>query len=361
MKVLIISTVGLIYDGITSVILSYLQAMDLSGLKIYLIGTIEVKPQIREKLSDLDCTIIDLPSRREHPILYFFKLIRVISKEKIKIMHVHGNSGTMAIEMLAGCLAGCKKRIAHSHNTRCNQVNADKILRPLFHLLYTDAVACGTDAGKWLFGNRIFRILKNGRDINKYKFNSQIREKVRREYNLENCVAIGHVGGFVEQKNHEFLIDVYRAIIKKCPRAMFFLVGDGELRQEMQNKVNSLGLNDKIIFTGNTDRVHELLQAMDGMILPSHFEGLPLVVIEWQIAGLPCVLSSNITQECKILDNVFYLSLEENCDFWAENTLRVIRDNNNREEESEDVICKVREAGFDVIENAKILKEMYLS
>ena len=139
-KVLIISTVGLRYDGITSVITSYLEAMDDSDLCIALIGTIKVEPNVRAKIEALGYKIIELPNRRTNTIKYFFALRNYVYQNKIDIVHVHGNSATMAIDLLAAKLGGCRKMIAHSHNTRCDQERADKLLRPLFYNLYTEAL-----------------------------------------------------------------------------------------------------------------------------------------------------------------------------------------------------------------------------
>jgi len=327
-KVLVVSTVGLIYDGITSVIISYLEAMDLSGLDIRLVGTIKVEPKIREKVESLGCTIVDLPNRRNETLKYFNKLRKYIRKEKIEVVHAHGNSATLAVDLLAAKLGGCKKRIAHSHNTKCDQVKADILLRPLFYHLYTDALACGQEAGEWLFGNRSFTVLRNGRDVEKYRFNPSARQRMRNQYSLKDELLIGHVGGFVEQKNHVFLIKVFREVLKKKPDAKLVLVGDGILRNSIENSVSDI--SDSVLFIGNTDHVEDYLNMMDVMVLPSLFEGLPLVMIEWQINGLPCVVSNAITKECILTEQVKVESLQKEPYLWALTILSSI-DINSRE------------------------------
>lgn len=197
-KVLIISTVGLIYDGITSVILECLKSMNRTGIEFYVVATVDCKPGIVKQLNELGCVIVDFPDRRKQPALYFFELIKFIRKEEISVIHAHGNSATLAVEMIAGWLGGAKKRIAHSHNTRCEQVKADKILRPFFNLSYTDALACGEEAGRWLFGSKKFVVLNNGRDIDKFSFKDEKRQSVRAQLGLTKEKAFGHVGGFVE-------------------------------------------------------------------------------------------------------------------------------------------------------------------
>lgn len=355
-KVIVISTVGLIYDGITSVIRSYLKAMDLSGLEIHVVATGKAEPDICDELEKLGCIIVPLPPRREETKKYFFALKKYIKKNKIKVMHAHGNSGTLAIEMLAGKLGGCKKRIAHSHNTRCDQVKADKLLRPIFNMFYTDALACGVDAGKWLYKNRQFRVLRNGRDLDAYSFDKDVREAMRAEYKLGDRLAIGHVGGFFEQKNHAFLIEIFREVLRLEPSAELFLVGDGPLRAEIEEKCRDI--SDSVVFVKTTNRVSDYLQMMDGMLLPSLFEGLPLVAVEWQINGLPCLFADTITRDCAFAENIEFLSLDDSPAVWAEKLIRIINEN-EREALAAAAPQNARDAGFDIKESADELKELY--
>lgn len=356
-KIVITSTVGLIYDGITNVIVSYLEAMDLQDLDIYIVATIKAEPTIIEKLEKLGCHIVHLPSRREDTLKYFLRLISFIKKNKIEVIHAHGNSATLAIEMVAGWIGGCKKRIAHSHNTRCNQVKADKLLRPVFNCCYTDALACGVNAGKWLFKNRKFTVLQNGRNVEKYVYNEQIRNKLRTQYNIHKELVIGHVGGFFEQKNHKFLLIILHEILKIEPQAHFFLIGDGPLKKKIEYQARDL--NEHITFTGTTDRVTDYLQMMDGMLLPSLFEGLPLVAIEWQINGLPCILSDTITKDCVFMDNVRFKSLNDSAKEWAQNIIQMIRDN-DRINSSINAQKKIVQVGFDIKQGAKQLRSIYI-
>lgn len=357
-KVIVISTVGIIYDGITSVITSYLEAMNRENIEFYVVSTIKSEVKIEKKLKKIGCHIVYLPSRRNHPIRYFWGLLNFIRENKIEVMHAHGNSATLSIELVAGFLGGCKKRIAHSHNTRCDQIKIDKLLRPIFNIFYTDALACGEEAGKWLFRDRNFIVLKNGRDVEKYLFSETTRNRIRERFNLSDKLIIGHVGGFFEQKNHRFLIEIFRKILKMRPDARLFLIGDGPLKEEIQSSVEDI--KEYVIFTGTVDCVGDYLQAMDGMILPSLFEGLPLVVIEWQINGLPSLLSDRITSSCKITDMVEFQSLEVDCNLWAEKVLNMI-DRSNRKKDSVVATRLVKEKGFDIKDNADILRRIYLS
>lgn len=353
-KVLIISTVGLIYDGITSVIQSYLKAMDLSGLKIYVSGTIQVEAKIKKQIEGLGCVVIDLPNRRKETLAYVLALTDFIKKNRIDVVHAHGNSGTLAIEMCAAWIGGCKKRIVHSHNTKCDQIRADRILRPLMNLLYTDALACGNDAGKWLFKDRAFYVLKNGRDIGEFSFDQTKRDTIRKQHGIGNEIVIGHVGGFFEQKNHSFLVKIYRAIKEIDPNVKFFMIGDGPLRKEIEEESSDLN----VIFTGAIDCVSDYLNAMDVMVLPSLFEGVPLVVLEWQINGLPSILADTISRECAVTNSVKFMSLNTHPKEWAEKILENRK--NDRLPNAQTAIQKITSTGFDIKDSAKFLRQLYM-
>ena len=357
-KIIVVSTVGLIYDGITNIMMSYIKSMNKNGIDFYVVSTIYAEPGIIEELKINGCQIVILPSRKENTLDYFFELTKFIHKNKIDIIHAHGNSATLAIEMAAGWLGGCKKRIAHSHNVKCDQIKVDKLLRPLFYLLYTDAVACGKEAGRWLFEERHFTVLKNGRCINDFLYDEKIRKLMRKQLQIEDKIVIGHIGGFFEQKNHKFLIDIFRRIIEIEPNARLLLLGAGPLKSSIENI--SSDLYDKVFFLGTTNHVSDYLQAMDGMILPSLFEGLPLVAIEWQINGLPCLFSNTITKDCGLMPNVEFVSLDESPKTWALKILDLIR-KNSREKYSRMAVSIVEEAGFDIKKNAEQLRKMYIS
>lgn len=353
-KVLIVSTVGLIYDGITSVIIAYLDAMNRSGLKIYVAGTIEVKDAFRKRINDLGCTVVDFPNRKTKTGSYAIALAKFIRDNRIEVIHAHGNSGTLAIEMTAAWLGGCKKRIAHSHNTRCSQIITDGLLRPLFYLLYTDGLACGNEAGKWLFGNRKYEILPNGRDVEKYRFNSSIRDKFRRKLGIKDEIVIGHVGGFFEQKNHRFLVEIYREIKMLRPNTKLFMFGDGPIKKYIEQ----LCKNIDVIFAGTIDNISDILNAMDGMLLPSLFEGTPLVSIEWQINGLPCILADTVTKDCKLTDSVLFMSLKCSAGEWAENLITMI-ESHDRMSCAESAYETISNSSFNIKSNSEKLRKLY--
>lgn len=363
-KVLIVDTVGLGCDGITNIITSYVELIDKHTFEIYIIGAEKSDSNIIYKLKKNECHVVEFPSRKNNTFLYFIKLVKYIKNNKIDIIHVHGNSATMAIDLLAAFMGGVKKRIAHSHNTQCTQKRVNKILHPLFDVLYTDAVACGDEAGKWLFNNNKFTVLKNGRNIEQYRFKENERKEIRNNLGLsDNLFAIGHVGGFVEQKNQEFIVEIIREIVKYRSDIRMFFAGDGEMKHLVQAKIEEYKLEKYVTFVGNIDWMSGFLSAMDCMVLPSKFEGVPLVAIEWQIAGIKSILSTEISDECALTESVFFLKLDDGPSEWAKLIVNILenRINENRKDISEHNMVKIRKNGFDIMESIKGLEKIYLS
>nr|WP_279289747.1 glycosyltransferase [Anaerocolumna cellulosilytica] len=193
----------------------------------------------------------------------------------------------------------------------------------------------------------------------KYRFHPYKREEVRKMLGLDKTtLAIGHIGNFNEQKNHEFLIHVFYEVYKERKDAKLFLAGFGPKEEFIKMLVHTLGLKDRVVFLGVIDNVHEILQAMDVMLLPSLYEGLPLVVVEWQIAALPCIISEVVSRECVYTDLVRLLPL--NCTYtrWAKNILEI--DTKKRQLYADSVVSLTREHEYDIACEAERLAEFYL-
>ena len=358
MKVLCINSNGLNNDGITNSIINYYSHMDISDILIDMLKTKEADKNAEKKINDIGLRIVKTDFRKK-VITYIFKTARMIKREKYDVVHVHGSSAILSIDLLAAWLGGCKVRIAHSRNTTCDHKIADKLLRPLFYLLCTDRLACGEDAGKWLFGKRKFTVMRNGKDIDQFKFSKEKRDTLRQQYELEGKIAFGHVGNFNYQKNHEFLIKLFAECKKNYPNSKLFLIGGGKEYLESAKLLTSeLGLKNDIVFMGSINNVSEVLNAMDIMLFPSRFEGLPNVVLEWQIAGLPSLISDKITDECRVTDDVVFLPIDQGFEPWinAINQTTVLDDRTSISEINSN---KMKKAGFDITENAACLKRLY--
>ena len=359
MKILQIPTGGLFSDGILSCIVEYMTAMDKSGMDIQVLATNNPENSVVEKVENSGCRVVSIPYRKKNIVKYFFVLYRYISKEKIDIVHVHGSSAIMSVELVAARLAGCKVRIAHSHNTTCENPKADKILRPIFNRNYTVAFACGQEAGRWMFGKRKFTVIPNGRNLKKHEYSPAKRSEYRNRLGIPlDVLVVGHVGRFNRQKNHEYLVRIFREVYKKNRNSYLVLVGTGEKVEAIKTLVKKLELGKNVIFTGMIENISDYLSAFDVMLLPSLYEGLPLVVIEWQIAGLPCIVSDTVTKECAITSLVKFESIKKEPEAWANDIRNLALQDRN---DSKEVIFKeIKAAGYDIERGAVWLKQMYL-
>lgn len=219
----------------------------------------------------------------------------------------------------------------------------------------TELFACGHEAGKWMFGSIEFTVLNNAIDAERYAYDEKKRKEIRAELSIpENALVIGHVGRFAPPKNHTFIVDLFDRITKMRNDSVLLLVGDGDLKAGIEEKVKILGLSDKVVFTGLRSDVDRLLQAMDVFLFPSVYEGLPLSIIEAQAAGLPCLISDKVPDECRITDCVQQLSLDDPIEIWIQAVL------NAGGTERKETLTLIRNAGYDIKTNAVKLQDYYL-
>lgn len=355
-KVLVIESTVFGYDGITNVITNYYTYQDHSKVHMDLVTINEISDGFDSVLKQHHSQNYVLPYRNSNPVKYVFELTRIIKHGKYQIVHVHGCSATMAVEMLAAKLAGVKVRISHSHNTKCDHIKTDKILRPFFSKWCNVGFACGKEAGEWMFPGKEFSVITNGIDLEKFQFNSVIRKDMRSSNNLDGKFVIGHVGRFSKQKNHEKLIDIFSEISKNNTNAKLVLIGDGELRENIQERVKNEKLD--VLFVGLSDEVEKWLQAIDVIVFPSLFEGLPLGLVEAQAAGLPCVLSNTISPDTAITDLVKFVKLEAPAREWAD-VVNLLQNKFDRYERIEFVKKQIRKAHFDIKVNCVDLERRY--
>ena len=280
----------------------------------------------------------------------------------IRIVHAHNEAmGYYALKSAED--AGIPVRIAHAHNTRIIRDYKYPLKMVCKHLLpgaATDLWSCGTDAGIYYFGEKRWKesgfILHNAIDVGRFAFSREERERKRRENGLEGCLVIGHVGRFNVQKNHARLLSIFAQAAKAAPEARLVLIGTGELEAQTEEKARELGIRDKVLFAGQMADVSGWYRAMDCFVLPSLFEGLPVVGIEAQAAGLPCVFSDRVTQEALLCPNARRLSLGADDGEWATQILAAGRGQADRSLGAE----AVRRAGYDIGAEARRLQQIYL-
>jgi glycosyltransferase involved in cell wall biosynthesis len=306
------------------------------------------------------------------PARYAYNLARLLHTHgpyDIIHSHLHQLNGIVA---LVGALRGVKVRIAHSHfaisgkqsETSVIANERNRISRLLVRSFATGALACSGSAGSALFGpdwkqgvNR--RVLFCGIDLAPFRAKSN-REDVRAELGIpRHSVVVGHAGRFVPQKNHAFFIDVAMQYAHLEPRSHFLLLGDGPLLADMKNRASASPFANRFHFAGPRDDVPALMLAMDCFLFPSHFEGLPLVLIEAQAAGLPCVSSDVIAPEtdvCRFL--IRRMSLNQSSERWAETISAAIAA--STPEQKQIALRTVESSPFNISSAWHELKKYYL-
>lgn len=309
--------------------------------------------------------VIIIPSYK-NPIEYVHVLTKIFREHKYDI--VHSNMNTLSCFTLkAAKRGGIKIRIAHSHSTSNSKEFirnlAKNILKPFSKQYATHYFACSEKAGRYLFGNKLFdegkvTVINNGIDLEKFKFDSLCSESIRSELGIGlDTKIIGHVGRFVRQKNHAYLLEVFKEILKRRDNVKLLLLGDGPLFQEIRNKAVEMGIESEVIFAGSKEDIYRYYSAMDLFLFPSLYEGLSLTSVEAQANGLYCMVSSNITRELKATDNIEFLDIKENPSVWAEKAIRHFDCENNIDRMSANIVMK--KSKFDIKVQAIRLLGLY--
>lgn len=358
-KVLIVITTGFAsYGGLTTVMMNYFCNMDRSDLQVDFASTNEVDEDSLTELHALGARYFNLGDRKKNLPGYMINLYKLIRREKYDVLHVNGNSATMAFDLLPGRVCGVPVRIAHGHTTRSSYPRAHKLLSPLFKKMYTHGVVTSKAAGEWLYGQR-YTVLNNAIDVSHYTFSQEIRNRVRKELGLEGKYVIGNVGKLNPPKNHTFLLDIFSQIRSQRSDAALVIAGGGETEEELRRKCRDLGVEDSVIFLGMLDDTRDVLQAFDVFVFTSKFEGLGMALIEAQAAGLECICSDVVPIETKVSDHIRYISLEESAEKWAEATLAIAR--YDRTSHAAAAAQSIRKYGYDIHYEAEKLEEIYKS
>lgn len=356
MKLLVVSANPMGPDGITNVICNLLRAMDKAGMRMDLAAINEPGQTVRGLVEGAGGSVFVLERSIKKPLRYINALRALIRRGGYDLVHAHGSSATLALEMTAAALAGCPVRIAHSHNTTCRYKAVHYLLTPLLRALCTHPLACGTEAGRWLHGKKEFTVVRNGIDTARFAFRQEARAQRREELGIAPGERLlGHVGYFVEAKNQGFLLDMMACMPEKY---RLLLVGQGRLRDAAQQKARDLGVADRVIFLGVTDRVEDYLCACDGIVMPSLYEGLPLTLMEQQASGLKCLVSDRITAEADKTGLLTFLPLERGALGWAR-AVQAQELTYDRDAVSREAMGRLRNCGYDIYAGAAELRAYY--
>lgn len=348
---------GLGNGGVENVLYNYFSRMNKDD-EYQLIIVTQDKPrkEVKDKFENIGFKIYELPEKKKNMLKYIKRMREILRKEKPDIIHCHMTMGNFLPNAIA-FFSGIKIRISHSHFAYAETNIKTFIYRKIGKIFSNRYMACTKDAAQYLFGKNIKKvfILKNAIDIEKFQFNKDIRNEVRKSLNLTDKYVIGNVGRFTEQKNHEFLIDVFYEIQKTKENALLLLIGEGELKDKIQDKIKILKIEDKVIILENSQNVNELMMAMDVFLFPTLFEGLGIVLIEAQATGLRCISSDRVPkEEVRIANNIEFLSLSDDKKIWSS---RVLEDNNKQRDSIEK--DKFEKRGYSIENEINKLKEYY--
>ncbi len=317
-----------------------------------------------EEINGLGGHIYRLPAYRVYNQNKYIAACRRFFKEHHDFAAVHGHmTSTASIYLPIAKRAGIPVTIAHARSAGVDgglKGMATKLLRRNLSKKTDIMLSCSTPAAEAVFGKSETRegrvmILPNAIDTDLFAYQTEQRQQIREKYHLDGQFVIGHVGRFHFAKNHAYLLDTFCEIVKKEPDSKLLLLGDGPLREEMEQRAEALEISDKVLFLGNQSPVAPYYQAMDAFVFPSRFEGMPGTVVEAQAAGLPCFVSDTVTKEVKACDLVSFLPINIEPEKWAEEVLAV--QNKERNSGSE----QMKKAGFDVKEEVKKYENFYLT
>lgn len=356
-------------SGITQYILNNWEFIDKTRYQFHM-ATFGEKLDFQPRLEAEGCKFFYIKNRAENNLNQFRSEIMEIFSMGYDAVHLHTSYWkTFELEMLAK-KAGIPRIIIHSHNTAVFDDNGReekerqhyKLAEMLTADMGTDFWACSQKAAEWLYTDKIpeekIVIMRNGVDAEKFAYSSAVREEYRSRLNWEDKYVIGHVGRFSYQKNHEFLINVFREIEKINKNARLLLIGKGPLEAEIRLMVQRYDLSEKVRFAGACEDVDGWLQAMDLFCLPSRFEGFPIVAVEAQAAGVPLILGEDVTREVNLCGKAAYVPLQtEN---WVkEIQLEMSRDLRKRLCQREDRKALIKRHGYDIRDTVKELERLY--
>ncbi|WP_317395478.1 glycosyltransferase family 1 protein [Faecalicoccus pleomorphus] len=344
--------------GLETLIMSWYRNIDRSKVQFDFLVHYQGKFFYDDEIERLGGKIYHLSVRDDNNFIKYLHDLDSFFKEHMEYKIVHGHMESLGqFYFRAAKKYGVPVRIAHSHNSATEPTLKGKvkgILAKRFPMYATHCFACSELAGRFMFGDRDFTVIKNAIDLSRFQYDEKIRTEMRAELNLTDKFVIGHVGRFCTQKNHKYLIDVFEQIHKGNSNAILLLIGKGELLEEVKAYVAQKSLSGCVQFLGVRDDVNKLYDAMDVFVFPSIFEGLGIVAIEAQESRLMTVCSDVVPKEANVTEYYKAISLQESPEKWAESICKYANGY-----EKKDVTDKIRNAGYDIKKSASMLQQFY--
>lgn len=359
-KILLIEAGNIRLCGVSVLLINLLKNMDRTDMEFWLYANGKVDSQdIYNHFTELGIKVVTGDQEKLNELKTYSDIKALCKKEQFDVVHV--NTGNIRISGIALMAAkhGCKAlRIAHSLNSGGvdNKYSFKaRTFQKVNSRLADVHIACSKLAAEHLFGNdKDIVMLKNGINTAEFVFNEETRIRMRKSLGIEDCFVLGHVGRMAPAKNQEYLLEIFAEVVKADSGARLLFIGDGELRESLEQKAETLKIKDKVLFLGSIDGDAEYLQAMDVFVMPSKFEGLPLVTIEAQAAGLCVIASEAVSTECDVTGNVKILSINENPSHWAQ---LILESKNQARPNTRDMIVN---SGYDISSSSEVMKDIYM-
>lgn len=328
MKNILIIIGSLRIGGAEKITVELIKHMNRSDKKITFL-VFDKKEEFYEKeILRMDCNVVHI-KKPAFPYVSYYRNLKKVNQDYGPFDVCHSctllNTG---VNLAIFSKIGCHKLISHSHSTKSGRKDSinvriyEKYMKRLIAKYATDFLACGIEAGNYLYGEYLFSkkgiVINNGIDFRIFSFDENKRYLLRKRMCLSNRIIIGNVARLDKLKNQDFLIDVMKVLVKREPRCILLLVGDGKEKQNLEKKISMAGLEKYIRMLGIREDVQDILNIFDVFVLPSLYEGLPLSLVEAQVNGLPVVVSDRVTREIKLSDNCSFLSLDSGVEKWAD-------------------------------------------
>jgi glycosyltransferase involved in cell wall biosynthesis len=352
--------------GAEAMLMNYYRNIDRSRVQFDFLLTEQNRCQFEEEIELLGGRVYRVPLLRwSNPLPYINGVKRFLGEHpEYRIVHSHTSSKSV-VPLWIAKKCGVPVRIAHSHNNKSESGVSGRVrdlLKIPLKYVATDFFACGEEAAKWLYGQRMWNageviILANAIPVDVFRYDRKQREDIRSELGIQlNSFVFGMVARFSVQKNHMFAVDLIKTLKTNGNDVTLLLVGDGELKNHILQSVEDLGIGDRVVMTGVVSDVQHYLQAMDVVLMPSFNEGLPVSLIEAQVNGLSVVASTGVPHEVDITGNVTFLPLD--ISKWADCLTSMISKGIERDAKAADT---VQAAGYDIKTASKWLEDWYVS
>lgn len=289
-------------------------------------------------------------------MVMFYEFLR--KNKEYRIIHSHRDAMSTFFLTIA-LVAGIPLRISHSHSAGAKGIAkriATRLLRPVLNYVATDRWACGQNAGEFLFGKLPFKIIPNGIDLNVYKYNYKVSLKKRAELGLpSDALVVGHVGRFEYEKNHDFLLDIYKEIYNLNDNVRLLLIGSGSLKAHIQKRIIEENVSGVLFLEKRVD-INELLMLMDIVVFPSHYEGFSMAMVEMQASGIPVLCSDSVPREINLTGLVHFKSLNDSAESWANELIK----QHGVDRLNSDTFRVLKNAGLDVHDSSQMVQNEYL-